>query len=125
MGAYDAEKPRSVVKIAVDILAAVLFVLLLSTALVQETPHEWLGILMFVVATIHIVLNRKWIAAIPRGRYTALRVLQEVIMALLTLCILGQVVSSLILSKYAFGFLPAFPGAFWARRVHMFCSYWS
>ena len=96
----------------------------MATALVKEAPHEYLGLSVIACAVAHTVLNRRWFAALFRGRWSALRVLQALCVAGVGLCILGQMASSLILSKYAFGFLPEFPGAGWARRVHMLCSFW-
>ena len=112
-------------RIFVDTALAVLFIIVVATALVQEVPHEYVGIALFVAVVAHIVLNRRWFKALFRGRYNAVRVLQLVAVVGLLACIIGQVASSLVLSKYAFGFLPAFPGASWARRAHMLCSYWS
>ena len=116
---------KKAVKIALDIALALALAAVMTTALVQEAPHEWLGIVLFVLVVVHIVLNRKWLAAVFRGRYGALRVLQVVVLAALAACIVGLIASSLVLSKHAFGFLPALPGASWARRVHMLCSYWA
>ena len=116
---------KRAVKIALDIALALVLVAVMTTALVQEAPHEWLGVALFVLMTAHIVLNRKWLAAVFRGRYGALRVLQVVMLVGLVACVVGQIASSLVLSKHAFGFLPALPGAGWARRVHMLCSYWA
>lgn len=104
---------------------AALFVVVMATALVQEVPHEYVGIALFVAVVAHTALNRRWFKVLLRGRYNAVRVLQLVAVVGLLACMVGQVVSSLVLSKYAFGFLPALPGASWARRVHMLCSYWS
>ena len=104
---------------------AVLFIVVMATALVQEAPHEYVGIALFIAVVAHIVLNRRWFKALLRGRYNVVRVLQLVAGVGLLACIVGQVVSALVLSKYALGFLPALPGASWARRVHMLCSYWS
>ena len=105
-------------------MAAVL-VAVMATALVQEAPHEWLGIGLFVLMATHVVFNRKWFVAVFRGRRNALRVVQIIVIVGLVACVIGQVASSLVLSKHAFGFLPALPGAGWARRVHMLCSYWA
>ena len=105
-------------------MAAVL-VAVMATALVQEVPHEWLGLALFVLLIAHIVLNRRWLGSVFRGRHNVVRILQIVTIAGLLVCMLGQVVSSLVISKHAFAFLPALPGAAWARRVHMVCSYWS
>ena len=118
-------KSKTAIKIALDIAMALAFTAVMATALVQEAPHEWLGITLFALMTTHAVINRKWLASIFRGRHDALRVLQIVLIAGLLVCVIGQLASSLVLSKHAFGFLPALPGASWARRAHMLCSYWA
>ncbi|HAM16416.1 MAG TPA: hypothetical protein DCP91_11310 [Eggerthellaceae bacterium] len=118
------KKAKKAARIAVDAAMGIVLVALMATALVQEAPHEWLGVALFVLAIAHIVLNRRWLAAVPRARGSALRVLQLVVLVGLVLCVVGQIASSLVISKHAFGFLPALPGASWARRVHMLCSYW-
>lgn len=118
-------KGKAAIKVVLDFAMAVTLVAVMATALVQEAPHEWLGLALFALMATHVVLNRKWLAAIFRGRHGALRVMQIVVIAALVACVIGQVASSLVLSKHAFGFLPALPGAGWARRVHMLCSYWA
>ena len=104
-------KVKKAVKVVLDIAMALVLVAIMTTALVQEAPHEWLGVTLFVLMAIHIVLNRKWLASIFRGRHSALRIVQIVVIVGLAACIIGQFASSLVLSKHAFGFLPAFPGA--------------
>ena len=118
-------KGKKAAKVALDIAMVLVFVAIMTTALVQEAPHEWLGVTLFVLMVIHIVLNRRWLASIFRGRHSALRIIQIVVVVGLAVCIIGQLASSLVLSKHAFGFLPALPGAGWARSVHMLCSYWA
>jgi hypothetical protein len=115
---------KGIARIVVDVVMAAVYVAVMATALVQEAPHEYLGIALFALVVVHVVLNRRWFAALARGRYDALRVMQLVAVVGLLICILAQGASSLVLSKHAFGFLPALPGASWARRVHMLCSYW-
>lgn len=112
-------------RVVVDVALAVLFVAVMATALVQEVPHEYLGIALFAAVVAHVVFNLRWFRALLRGRYSAVRVLQIATVVGLIVSIVGQVASSLVLSKFAFGFLPALPGAALARRVHMLCSYWS
>ena len=90
---------------------AVLFIVVMATALVQEVPHEYVGVALFIAVVAHIALNRRWFKALFRGRYNAVRMLQLVAVVGLLACMLGQVISSLVLSKYAFGFLPSLPGA--------------
>lgn len=115
---------RKALKVSVDAAMAVTLVGIMSTALVQEAPHEWLGMALFVLMAIHLVLNRKWLAAVMRARRNALHVLRIVVLVGLIACLVGQLASSLVISKHAFGFLPALPGSGWARAVHMLCSYW-
>lgn len=117
-------KGNRAIKIAVDVAMAIVLLAIMTTALVQEMPHEYLGIAMFVLMVVHVVLNRKWLAAALRGKLGARYTLHIVLIVALVACFVGMVASSLVLSKYAFGFLPAMPGASWARRVHMLFSYW-
>ena len=111
-------------RIVVDAALAVVYVSVMATALVQEAPHEYLGIALFALVIAHVVLNHRWFVHLMRGRYNVVRALQLTAIVGLLACIVAQVASSLVLSKYAFGFLPAIPGASWARHVHMLCSYW-
>lgn len=115
---------NAALRIAVDVLMAVCLVAVMSTALVQEAPHEYLGIALVALMIAHLALNRRWLAQVFRGRYDAVRVLQVASVAGLALCLVGQVASALVLSKHALWFLPALPGASWARNVHLACSYW-
>lgn len=110
--------------IVVDTVLAGLFVAVMATALVQEAPHEYLGASLFVAVVAHVALNRRWFKALARGRYNAVRILRLATIAGLLICIIGQVASALVLSKFVFGFLPVLPGASLARRAHMLCSYW-
>lgn len=108
----------------VDIAFGAVFVLLMASAVVQEVAHEWLGVAAFALLAVHLALNRRWWARLLAGAYRPLRAVQTVVNLALVACLLGQVASSLVLSEHAFGFLPAFPGASWARVVHLACSYW-
>ena len=109
----------------VDIALAVAFVAVMALALVQEAPHEYVGIAVFVLVAVHVAMHRNWLSSLAKGRYNVVRVLQMASIVALTLCLVGMIASSLVLSKHAFWFLPALPGASWARRMHMLCSYWS
>ena len=117
-------KGNRAIKIAVDVAMSVVLVATMATALVQEVPHEWLGIAMFVLMLTHVVLNRKWILGVVRSRRKASYMLHLILIVALLVCLVGMIASSLVLSKHVFGFLPALPGAAWARRIHMLFSYW-
>lgn len=117
-------KPKQIIKIVTDILMTVVILLLMAYSLVGEKAHEWLGIGMFVLFVLHHVLNNAWGRNLLRGRYTPFRILQTVLVVLALVCMLGSVVSGIVLSRYALSFLPIRGGQSWARTVHMLCAYW-
>ncbi len=123
--AKSSRRPSVALRIVVDILLAIDLICVMATALVEEAPHEYLGILFALLVIVHVVLNRRWFAALLRGKWTAERVLQVIAVAGIIVCAIGQVVSAVVLSKHALWFLPALPGASWARSMHMLCSYWA
>lgn len=112
------------IRMAIDAAMAVAFVAAMATALVQEVPHECLGTALFALVLAHIIVHRRWFTRLVRGRYDAVRVLQLAVVLGLLVCFAGQVASSIALSEYVLWWLPAVPGAWWARRVHMLCSHW-
>ena len=111
-------------RLALDVALAACFVAVMATALVQEAPHEYLGLATCVLTVAHVVVNRRRVVALVRGRKTARSIATAAIDAAVLLCIVAMFGSALVLSKHAFGFLPALPGAAVARQVHMGCSYW-
>lgn len=117
-------KAKTIIRMLTDIGMTVVLLLLMAYALVGETAHEWLGVVMFVLFVIHHVLNINWIKNIGKGKCTAFRVVQTVLVLLVLLTMLGSMVSGIILSKYAFDFLSINTGQAVARTVHMLCGYW-
>lgn len=120
-------RPRrhAAIRRVVDVSLAIVFVLLMSTALVEDFAHEWLGIAAFVLVAAHQVLNRAWWRALPRGRYAARRVVSTAVNLGLVCCAVALVASSVVISTHAFGRLPAISGASWARTSHLAGSYWA
>lgn len=53
-------KPIRIVKICIDILMYVLFLLLMGQHLASGTLHEWLGVGLFVCFLAHNILNYRW-----------------------------------------------------------------
>ena len=71
----------------VDILLGIGLILLMSYQVAGEEGHEWTGIAMTALMLIHQVLNQKWYAAMFKGKYAPLRIVQTVI----NLTLLGYV----------------------------------
>lgn len=114
---------RTFIKTAVDFAMTVLLLLLMTYELIGAAAHEWMGIAMFALVIAHHVLNRKWSRSLFKGRYTAVRILQTTLVALILLSMLGSMVSGIVISRHALAFL-LISGAGWARTVHLLCGYW-
>ena len=117
-------KPKMIVKICIDIAMTIALLLLMTYQLIGEEAHEWIGILMFFLFVTHHLLNRAWCRNILRGKNNARRICQTVVVFLILLCMVGSMVSGMILSRYVFALLNIRKGMAWAGRIHMLCAYW-
>ena len=112
------------IKITVDAAMSVSMLLLMAYGLVGEVAHEWIGMGMFVLFVMHHVLNRSWIRAVPNGHYTPLRIVQTVLAGLIFLCMIGSMVSGIVLSRHVFSFLHKHGGYELAGKLHILCAFW-
>ena len=117
-------KPILKIKIAVDAAMSVSMLLLMAYGLVGEAAHEWIGMGMFALFVAHHILNHRWIQAVPRGCYTPLRVVQTALAGLIFLCMVGSMISGIVLSRHVFAFLPRHGGYELAGKLHILCAYW-
>ena len=111
-------------KLAVDAAMTAALLLLMAYGLVGEAAHEWLGVGVFILFLTHHVLNRKWLLAIGTGKYTPPRIVQTALVGVILLCMLGSMVSGILLSRYVFTFLPKRGGYEAAQKAHILCAYW-
>lgn len=118
-------KPKAIIKITVDILMTIFMLLLMAYYITGEQFHEWLGAITFLLFAFHHVINWSWIRNLYKGTYNAFRIVQVIINALLFLCLIGQMISGIILSRYVFTFLPITGGTNIARSLHHVCAYWA
>lgn len=117
-------KPILKIKIAVDAAMSVSMLLLMAYGLVGEAAHEWIGMGMFALFVAHHILNRKWLLAVGKGKYTPIRVLQTALVGILFLSMFGSMISGVVLSRYVFAFFPKHGGYELAQQVHNLCAYW-
>mgnify|MGYP000307445977 FL=1 len=115
---------KSTWKRMLDCLMVVVLPLLMAYSLIGEQTHEWLGAVMFLLSLGHHVLNWRWYRSLRKGKWTARRLLQTIVNAALLLCMLGLIVSGVVLSRYVFDFLPIKGGQSFARTLHMLSAYW-
>ena len=111
-------------KRAVDFLLTAALLLLMAYSLIGEAAHEWIGMGMFLLFILHLILNRKWISGLRKGRFSAYRIFQSVLVLLCFLSMVGLMSSGMILSNYIFSFLRIRGWSSFARQTHMICSYW-
>ena len=117
-------KPVMKVKISIDAAMTLALLLLMAYGLVGEAAHEWLGMGMFALFLLHHLLNRRWIRAVPQGRYAPPRIVQTVLAGLIFLCMVGSMISGIVLSRHVFAFLPRHGGYELAGKLHILCAYW-
>lgn len=111
-------------RIILDLVIVLLLPVLMGYSLVGELYHEIVGILMGVLFTVHLILNRKWFTVLFNGKYNARRVITTTINILLILCVLTSMVSGIFISKHIFRFLGLSIGASLMRSLHMLAAYW-
>ena len=114
----------NIVKRAVDLLLSVGLLLLMSFQVTGEAAHEWTGIAMTALMLAHLFLNRRWWAALFKGRYTPLRAVQTLINAALLACFVLTALSGISMSVHAVPFLGGFMRASLSRRLHLALSHW-
>ena len=114
-----------IVKRAVDVCMTVLLLCLMAYQVTGEVLHEWFGIGMTVLLIVHHILNRKWTAALFKGRYNAYRTVSTAVNALLLVSIALTAVCGMAMSSKAVPFLYGILPVSFARRFHLSMSYWS
>ena len=117
-------KSKRKLKIRLDIGMAVLLLLLMSYELIGKAVHEWIGVVLFFLFALHHIVNGRRSRNLLKAPYTAPRVMQNISVVLLLFCVMGLMVSGVILSRHAFAFLSIHTGQSWARTTHLLCSYW-
>ena len=108
-----------------DVLMTVVLMLLMSFQVTKQLAHEWLGIAMTVLVTVHQIFNRKFYTSVFKGKHSALRVFRICINIMLLLSFAVTAVSGISMSGHAVPFLSGFIKTSTARRLHLVMSYWS
>lgn len=102
----------------------VMLPLQMAHSMIGEVFHEWLGIAMLIMFALHHVLNFRFLAALPKGKYTPHRIFLSVIDLLLLADMLALMVSAVMISHHVFAFLPIAGGTELARLVHLSGTHW-
>lgn len=135
------------IRLPLDIMMTLVSIVLMGGNFLfpAEIVHEILGVALFVLWTIHIILNRRWYAslaqasklitstnandrrsygAIFKGKYNLYRIMQTVINCCILICTIFLMISGIILSNQLFTFLNIQSGLGFARIAHLLSSHW-
>ena len=115
---------KAMMRIVTDAAMCVLLLLLMAFERIGRSAHEWIGLALFVLFTLHHVFNRRWSRALLSGKLTAYRILQSMCAALVLIAMLGLVLSAVPISREVFALLPISGALALGRSVHMLSAYW-
>lgn len=111
---------------SIDITMTILSVILMGGNFLfpADIVHEILGVGLFVLWSVHIILNRRWYGAIFKGKYNPYRIMQTVINCGILICTIFLMISGIILSNQIFTFLNIQADLGFARIAHLLASHW-
>ncbi len=95
----------------------------LSTALIENFPHQIFGISFFALLICHLILNRFWIRHSLTGRWDLQRAILMIVDVALAILSIAQVVNCVLLSSFFWSLLPQ-DVAFFSSSLHMCIGTW-
>lgn len=117
-------KPKTIIKLAVDVLMTLALLFLMGYHLWGKALHEWVGAGMLLLFIVHHILNGHWHKNLFKGKYSMLRIITLCVDLLVLLAMFAQMYSGIVMSRYVFDFLPSIGGMSLARRLHILGAYW-
>ncbi len=111
------------VRIIIDILMTIFFILLMGYHITENKIHEYLGTITLLLMIIHNILNINWYKSLFKGKYNFQRTMYVIIDLALLVATIGIAVSSIMISANVFLFLNITTTMF-GRRMHMLCISW-
>lgn len=114
---------RALLRLGTAVAMFALLMLSLAYWWLENVPHEIFGTALFLLLAWHLYTNRFWFTNLFKGRYNARRVVVSAFHLLLAINMLVLLVTSMIISKSLFVFLP-FPDSVPLRDLHWFSAYW-
>lgn len=111
------------IKIIIDILMYLIFIVLMGHYITDNLIHEILGTILFVLFIVHHILNYRYYKTIFKGEYTKKRILTLIIDMLLFITMICMIISAINISSDVFTFLNI-PTKIWGRKLHMLSTSW-
>lgn len=110
------------IKLVIDILMIILFLLLMYNQITGIFTHEILGVSIFVLFIIHQILNINYYKGLFKGKYSKLRIAYTIIDTLLLLMMIIMIVSALMISQNIFNFMNLTNDTL-GRELHIISAY--
>lgn len=110
-------------RIILDIVMTCLFIVLMGYYVTDNTVHEVLGTITFLLFIIHNILNIKWYKNIFKGKHNFQRIFHIIINLLLFIAMLGMMISGIMISSDVFDFLNI-KTTMIGRNLHMISTAW-
>lgn len=104
-------------KVLIDISMTVLIIILMGYYITETKIHEILGITLFVLFSVHNILNIKWYKSIFKGKYSFQRIFHIIINLLLLIAMFGMMISSIMLTTNVSAIVLG-------RKLHMLFNSW-
>lgn len=114
---------KMLIKLAIDLFMTVLMLAAMAYHLTGNTIHELLGVSLLALFIVHNILNRRWYQTVLKRKPNARRVLNTAVNMLLLVMVLMLMVSSVLISRNVFAFIPV-DGGLIARQMHILATYW-
>ena len=109
----------------IDVCMSIVLLFLMAYQVTGETLHEWIGIGMTALVIIHQILNRKWYAALFKGKYRPYRIVTTAVNILLLLSFALTAFCGMSMSGHAVPFLYGMAPVSFARQMHLSMSHWA
>ena len=116
--------PLFLIRLVLDFTAAGLLLVALAYWWLDNASHELIGTGMFILLVSHNVFNRRWWGRFPKaahGRQSLVTIVSNISIAL---AISALLVTSVMISRSVFAFLPVSGGST-AREIHILAAYWA
>lgn len=110
-------------KIFIDAVMAILFIVLMTYRATDNLIHELIGVSLFLLIVIHVWLNKKWLTTFYKAKFNALRIFQIVTILLLFMVMLVMLVNVAFISQGVFAF-KGLDGSLLVRKIHVFSANW-
>ena len=110
-------------KMIIDIVMYLIFIVLMGHHITDNLIHEILGSLLFVLFTLHHILNYRYYKTVFKGKYIFKRLFMLITDLLLLICMLGMIISAINISSDLFTFLNI-RTTIMGRKLHMISTSW-